>query len=60
MGRISKKLEAMRIGTMLKLADMDIRFIRKHFYVVLEKTVRELRWNLNNFAYYRSTLISPC
>ncbi|ANZ87072.1 Y-family DNA polymerase [Citrobacter freundii] len=41
--RISKKLEAMGISTVLALADTDIRFIRKHFNVVLERTVRELR-----------------
>ena len=41
--RISKKLEAMGIKTVLCLADTDIRFIRKHFNVVLERTVRELR-----------------
>ncbi|CAH6109186.1 DNA polymerase IV 1 [Klebsiella pneumoniae] len=41
--RISKKLEAMGIKTVLQLADIDIRFIRKHFNVVLERTVRELR-----------------
>ncbi len=41
--RISKKLEAMGIKTVLQLADTDIRFIRKHFNVVLEQTVRELR-----------------
>jgi len=41
--RISKKLEAMGIKTALQLADTDIRFIRKHFNVVLERTVRELR-----------------
>ncbi|HIF6375544.1 TPA: Y-family DNA polymerase [Klebsiella pneumoniae] len=41
--RISKKLEAMGIKTVLELADTDIRFIRKHFNVVLERTVRELR-----------------
>ncbi|MEG0870494.1 MAG: Y-family DNA polymerase [Hafnia sp.] len=41
--RISKKLEAMGIKTVLELADTDIRFIRKHFTVVLERTVRELR-----------------
>ena len=41
--RISKKLEAMGIKTVLQLADTDIRFIRKHFKVVLERTVRELR-----------------
>lgn len=41
--RISKKLEAMGIKTVLQLADTDIRFIRKHFNVILERTVRELR-----------------
>mgnify|MGYP000589739675 FL=1 len=41
--RISKKLESMVIDTVLKLADTDIRFIRKQFNVVLERTVRELR-----------------
>ncbi|MFQ1038294.1 Y-family DNA polymerase [Citrobacter koseri] len=41
--RISKKLESMGIKTALDLADTDIRFIRKHFNVVLERTVRELR-----------------
>ncbi len=33
----------MGIKTVLDLADTDIRFIRKHFNVVLERTVRELR-----------------
>lgn len=41
--RIAKKLEAMGIKTVLQLADTDIRFIRKHFNVVMERTVRELR-----------------
>ncbi len=41
--RISKKLETMGIKTVLQLADTDVRFIRKHFNVVLERTVRELR-----------------
>lgn len=41
--RISKKLEAMGIKTVLDLADTHISFIRKHFNVVLERTVRELR-----------------
>ncbi|WP_428943341.1 Y-family DNA polymerase [Pantoea sp. FN060301] len=41
--RIAKKLESMGIKTVLQLADTDIRFIRKHFNVVLERTVRELR-----------------
>lgn len=33
----------MGIKTVLQLADTDIRFIRKHFNLVLERTVRELR-----------------
>lgn len=41
--RMSKKLEGMGINTVLQLADADIRFIRRHFSVVLERTVRELR-----------------
>ncbi|MDA8505308.1 Y-family DNA polymerase [Citrobacter sp. Awk 2] len=41
--RIGKKLEAMGIKKVLDLADTDIRFIRNHFNVVLERTVRELR-----------------
>lgn len=40
--RLGKKLDAMGIKTVLQLADTDIRFIRKHFSVVLERTVREL------------------
>lgn len=41
--RIAKKLDAMGIKTVLQLCETDIRFIRKHFNVVLERTVRELR-----------------
>ncbi|UYU30258.1 Y-family DNA polymerase [Siccibacter colletis] len=41
--RIAKKLNTMGICTALQLADADLRFIRKHFSVVLERTVRELR-----------------
>lgn len=41
--RIAKTLESMGIKTVLQLAETDIRFIRKHFSVVLERTVRELR-----------------
>lgn len=41
--RIAKKLQAIGIKNALQLADSDIRFIRKHFSVVLERTVRELR-----------------
>ena len=40
--RISKKLESMGIDTVLKLADTDIRFIRKHFNVVLERGMQKL------------------
>ena len=40
--RIAKKLESVGIKTVLQLADSDIRFIRKHFNVILERTVREL------------------
>jgi len=41
--RLSKRLEAMGIDTVLKLAQSDLWFIRKNFSVVLERTVRELR-----------------
>ncbi len=41
--RIAKKLNAMGIVTSLQLADADVRLIRKHFSVVLEHIVRELR-----------------
>ncbi|MDN4569136.1 Y-family DNA polymerase [Enterobacter hormaechei] len=41
--RLTKKLESIGIKTVLQLADTDIGFIRKHFSVVLERTVRELR-----------------
>ncbi|CAM6196687.1 MULTISPECIES: Y-family DNA polymerase [Citrobacter] len=41
--RIAKKLETMGIENVLQLAETDIRFIRKNFSVVLERTVRELR-----------------
>jgi len=41
--RLGKKLDVMGIKTVLDLADTDIRFIRKYFSVVLERTVRELR-----------------
>ncbi|TCL06924.1 translesion error-prone DNA polymerase V subunit UmuC [Sodalis ligni] len=40
--RISKKLNALGISTALQLADSHPPFIRKHFSVVLERTVREL------------------
>lgn len=41
--RLSKKLEAMGIHTVLDLANTPTALIRKHFSVVLERTVRELR-----------------
>lgn len=41
--RISKKLNDMGITTALQLADTPTGLIRKHFNVVLERTVRELR-----------------
>lgn len=40
--RLSKKLNAMGIKTVLELADTHPAVIRKHFSVVLERTVREL------------------
>lgn len=41
--RISKKLNAMGITTAKDLVDQSTYIIRKHFNVVLERTVRELR-----------------
>ncbi|WP_210453674.1 translesion error-prone DNA polymerase V subunit UmuC [Pantoea ananatis] len=41
--RISKKLNAMGITTAKDLAEQSTYIIRKHFNVVLERTVRELR-----------------
>lgn len=41
--RLSKKLSAMGIHTVLDLANTPTDLIRKHFSVVLERTVRELR-----------------
>ncbi|WP_313687382.1 Y-family DNA polymerase [Pantoea sp.] len=41
--RISKKLNAMGITTACDLAEQSTWIIRKHFNVVLERTVRELR-----------------
>ncbi len=41
--RISKKLELLGIENALQLADSPTWIIRKHFSVVLERTVRELR-----------------
>ncbi|MFQ6256737.1 translesion error-prone DNA polymerase V subunit UmuC [Yersinia enterocolitica] len=41
--RTAKKLEMMGITTALQLSEASPPFIRKHFSVVLERTVRELR-----------------
>lgn len=41
--RISKKLNLMGIETALHLADCSSWLVRKHFNVVLERTLRELR-----------------
>jgi len=41
--RIGKKLQQMGIESALQLADSSTWVIRKHFNVVLERTVRELR-----------------
>ncbi len=41
--RISKKLNMLGITSALQLADCPSALIRKHFSVVLERTVRELR-----------------
>lgn len=41
--RISKQLNMLGIETALQLADSPSTLIRKHFSVVLERTVRELR-----------------
>lgn len=41
--RISKKLNTMGIKTATDLSEQSTWIIRKHFSVVLERTVRELR-----------------
>ncbi|EBY5753482.1 translesion error-prone DNA polymerase V subunit UmuC [Salmonella enterica subsp. enterica serovar Give] len=41
--RTEKELNAMGIKTALDLCRMDTRFARRHFSVVLERTIRELR-----------------
>ena len=41
--RLSSKLNLMGIQTALQLAETPTALIRKHFGVVLERTVRELR-----------------
>jgi len=60
--RIAKKLEALGITKALQLADTDIRFIRKHFNVAVERTVRELRGEscleLEEFAPAKQEIVS--
>ena len=41
--RLSKRLNEMGISTALKLRDMDILWVRKHFSIAEERLVRELR-----------------
>ncbi|MEA1064860.1 Y-family DNA polymerase [Erwinia sp. HR93] len=41
--KIARRLDALGIKTALQLAEADTRLIRRHFNVVLERTVRELR-----------------
>ena len=41
-GKLTKRLEQLGIATALQLADADPKFIRQHFSVVVERTVREL------------------
>lgn len=41
--RLSRRLNDMGVKSTLQLAQSDLWFIRKHFSVVLERTVRELR-----------------
>ncbi|OEY71068.1 translesion error-prone DNA polymerase V subunit UmuC [Rheinheimera salexigens] len=40
--KLSKRLELLGITTALQLADADAKYIRQHFSVVVERTVREL------------------
>lgn len=60
--RLTVKLEGMGINNVLKLANTDIRLIRKSFNVVLERTVRELRGEpcleIEEFAPVRQDIIS--
>lgn len=41
--QISKSLRTQSIDTVLKLAEMDLAYVRRNYTVVLERTVRELR-----------------
>ena len=42
-GKLTKRLQQLGIDTALQLADAEPEFIRQHFSVVVERTVRELR-----------------
>lgn len=59
--RLSKRLDAMGIKTVLDLANTHTAVIRKHFSVVLERTVRELRGEpclgLEEFAPHKQEII---
>lgn len=41
-GKLTKRLQQLGINTALQLADADPNYIRQHFSVVVERTVREL------------------
>lgn len=41
--RLSKSLRTIGVDTALKLADMDLAYVRRNYSVVLERMVRELR-----------------
>lgn len=41
-GKLTKRLQQLGIDTALQLADADPKFMRQHFSVVVERTVREL------------------
>lgn len=41
-GKLTKRLQQLGINTALQLADSDPNYIRQHFSVVVERTVREL------------------
>lgn len=59
--RISKKLKVMGIESALQLADASTAMIRRHFSVVIERTVRELRgepcFALEEFAATKQQII---
>lgn len=59
---LSKQLHELGIHTGKQLRDADIRFIRKYFNVIMERTVRELRgencFQLDNTTQARKQIIS--